>query len=131
MLESRGLEILARSPDHWEANENYVNYVKGMNDDIVALRTSYSVKLSRASADLANAYNLGVNLAIAEGQTTAGEPARQIVYASLINARTAAQALKLDMSELNVCIELTNGRTPLEEVRNRIQSVRTTYQSLL
>jgi hypothetical protein len=114
-----------------QSDENYVYIVKRQYEELVAVRSSYAATLSRVSPDLANAYNLGVNLAIAEGQTTAGEPARQIVYASLVNARGAAQALKLDMSELNVCIELAGGKTSLEELRNKISSVRTSYQSLL
>jgi hypothetical protein len=122
---------VSRSSVSFPTEEQFVDYIKSQYDQLVAVRTSYSATLSRVSPDLANAYNLGVNLAIAEGQTTAGEPARQIVYASLVNARSAAQALKLDMSELNVCIELAGGKTSLEELRNRISSVRTTYQSLL
>ncbi len=114
-----------------QTDENQLSTARSQYEEIVAFRSSYAAILSKTSADLTNAYNLGVNLAIAETQTTAGEPARTIVYQSLTNARTAAQALKLDLAELNVCIEMAGGNTSLEETRKRISSVRTTYQSLL
>lgn len=95
---------------------------------LIALRDGFTAKFAKLSAPLTHAYVLGVNLGIASGQATR-EDARQVVYASLVNAKAAAQALNLDVGPLDVCIALASGSTPMEEIYIKIVSIRSTFQS--
>jgi hypothetical protein len=70
-------------------------------------------------------------MGIAEGQATAGDDARQIVYISLNNAKTEAQALGLDVAGLGECIILASSRTPMNELYQKIAALRVRYQSSL
>ena len=60
-----------------------------------------------------------------------GDAARQIVYSSLINAKSEVQALALNLNPLNECIYLANTTTSMPEVYQKILSLRSTYQSSL
>lgn len=112
--------------------KDFVEVHRAIYNSIVAARDSYTAQLAKAGrSDLVHAYVLGVNLAIAEGQATAGETARQIVYSSLINAKPEAQALALDLSPLEECTSLANTTTPMTEVYAKILSLRSVYQSSL
>jgi hypothetical protein len=105
---------------------------KDLYSRIVAIREGYTAQLAKNGMNnLLHAYVLGVNIGIAEGQATAGEAARQIVYSSLINAKSEAQALDLDLNPLNECISLANTTTPMAEVYQKIVSLRSVYQSSL
>lgn len=98
---------------------------------IEGTRDAITAKLSRVSAGLTNAYVLGVNMGIAEGHASGGDQYRQIVGASLQNARAAAVALGLNVSQLDVCIGMVNSSTPMSEIYHKIVPVRTTFQSLM
>ena len=98
---------------------------------VVNLRGGYSATLARGPADLANAYNLGVNIGIAEIQASVGEPARQIVIASLSNARGQVSALGLNAQPLEDAFNLAISNASMTVVHERVLSARTTYQSSL
>jgi len=103
-------------------------------DAVDAARSAIAVLIGKSyPTDPAyqHAYNLGVNLAIAEAQTTAGEPARQIVYISLSNAKPDADALKLDITTLVECISLAEGQSPLQEVHSKLVTLRSVYKASL
>ncbi len=118
-------------------DQNDIEYarvvVKNDYSGIIALREGYTAQLSKYNgmSNQVHAYVMGINIAIAEGQATVGEAARQIVYASLVNAKTEAQALNLDLGPLNECISLINATTPIAEIYTKIVSMRSTYQSSL
>jgi len=98
-------------------------------NDVVSIRESFTAVLARSSENLTNAYTLGVNIAIAEGQATVGEAARQVVYICLTNAKTYAQSLNLNLTTLNECILLAGGTTPMADIYAKIVSLRSSYQS--
>ncbi len=135
-LEIEGLQNLYKKHSQWSFDndaESYHTAVQQEYNGIVAVREGYTAQLSKYTglSNLVHAYVMGVNIAIAEGQATAGEAARQIVYASLVNAKAEAQALHLDLGPLNECINLINATTPIAEIYTKIVSTRSTYQSSL
>ena len=100
-------------------------------EQLVSLRDGITARFAKLSKPLTDTYVLGVNVGIAEGHATMGEPGRQVVFSSLMNAKAAAQQLGLDLSPLDACITLASGTTPMAEVHQRIISMRATYQSSL
>ncbi len=103
-------------------------------DTIVAMRsamTATPTKANRGAVAFVNAFDLGVNMAIAEAQSTGGPEARLVVVEALAEARTNARSLQLDLAPLEECIQLARGSTPLPDLHTRILSVRTAFQTLL
>jgi len=105
-------------------------FIQTVRDTYSAKLASYS-KWNTASIGLRHAYLLGLHIAFAEGYSTLGDEKRQIVYSSLVTAKVDAEALGLDLTELNECILLTNGTKPMDEIHQKIVSLRTKYQGLL
>jgi hypothetical protein len=135
-LDIESLQSLYKKHKEWSFGDNAESYNAAVQEEyngIVSLREGYTAQLSKYSgmSNLVHAYTIGVNIAIAEGQATAGEAARQIVYACLVNAKSEAQILNLDVGPLNECINLINATTPIAEIYSRIVSMRSTYQSTL
>lgn len=135
-LEIEGLQNLYKKRSQWSFGNDAESYRFAVLEEyngIVSLREGYTAQLSKYTglSNLVHAYTMGVNIAIAEGQATVGEAARQIVYASLVNAKAEAQALNLDLGPLNECINLINATTPIAEIYTKIVSMRSTYQSSL
>jgi hypothetical protein len=117
--------------------------LKGVNT-IESLRTGYSKQLtSRGIPTLLQAYLLGVNLGIAEGQATSNNDwARTIIAKSLDNATGQAIALGLDPRPLRQCRDYIFAANPngqmnnrysysLDEIHGRIISLRSYHQGLL
>jgi len=80
---------------------------------------------------MGQAYDLGVTIAIAEAQATAGEPARDIVRSSLQNSVSPAQGLGLPASELNAIIQQIDQGAPLDGIYGEITSLRGKYLGIL
>ena len=108
--------------------------------DVTKIRSDYSVQLAKGSKpDLAQAYALGVNIGIAEGQTTSGrDDARSIISDTLENAKGQAQALGLDLGSLNTLQSQSLPRKPdgtfkvsLDDLHNEAVALRASYQTLL
>jgi hypothetical protein len=118
----------------YSENEFVGSLNPNLYDTIVAVRSSITAKLTQANRGgtrLVNAFNLGVNMAIAEAQATGGSGAKRVVIAALSEARTNASALTLNLAALDECIDVANTTTPLRDVHTRILAVRSTYQTLL
>ena len=100
---------------------------------VVTIRDGFTAKLStyQGGSDLVHAYSLGVNLGVAEGQATVGEPGRLTVVSALNAANADAQALGLDVKSLLECIQLVGGNAPMPTVYEKIQSIRSTFQAQL
>ena len=98
---------------------------------IVTTRGEYSGTLQQASKRAGDAYDLGVAISIAEAQATAGDPARQIVRASLINAKAPAGRLGLPVDEINNILIIINRGAPMNSVYNQVTYVRGKFQALL
>lgn len=134
-----------------KANDNWPTFILRKYNEILAIRENYTAVLSKNSANLTNAYVLGVNIAIAEGHAQAltnayvlganhaiaeghaqgGEVGRQTISISLNIAKSKAESLSLDLTLLNECITLTNGTAPMSEIYSKLISLRSTYQALL
>jgi hypothetical protein len=110
-----------------------------VSNSIVSARDGMTATLSKNSPAATNAYLLGVNMGIAEAQATVGEPARTIVFQSLINVRNAALALGLATTPIDQCLYFEGAAaTPaatahlaMPELYTQILSARSTYQNLL
>ena len=98
---------------------------------IVTLRGEYSGTLRQASKQLGNAYDLGVAIAIAEGQATGGEAARGIVRTALVSAQAPAANLGLSTKEITGIIAQIDQGAALNGIHNQINYVSGKYQSLL
>jgi hypothetical protein len=103
--------------------------------DVEAHRTGLSAEFGRSSKLLPMLYDLGVQLGIAEGQASRGEPARQVVSLTLRNAVTTAEpilgAQHAAVVGLQDCVKLADGTTPLSEVQSKLVAVRATIQAEL
>jgi hypothetical protein len=99
-------------------------------DYIVELRNEYAGGLARTASDISSAYNLGINLSIAEIQAASGgEPARGIVIAALSNARAQVDALGLNPQPLEEAWRVANQPGRIKLVYDQIVTARTTYQA--
>jgi hypothetical protein len=130
ILKYYGSGGIAANNDDFKASKEFLTRYY---NNIVTLREGFTAQLARKSASngLVHSYVLGVNIAIAEGQATVGEAARQIVNTSLMNAKIEAQALGLDLTSINECINLINASTPIGEIYTKIVSLRSTFQNSL
>jgi hypothetical protein len=72
-----------------------------------------------------------LDIAIAEGQATAGEDARGIVRSSLVNARSPAIALGVPRYELNKIIAQIDQGAAIADIYNQVAYLRGKYQGLL
>jgi hypothetical protein len=109
------------------ASANWGKVISDTIPVIVNLRGEYSGVLQQASKPLGAAYELGLDLSIAEAQATVGEPARGIVRSSLQNALSPAQGLGLPASELNGIIQQIDQGAPLDGIYGQITSLRGKY----
>jgi hypothetical protein len=98
---------------------------------IVTTRGEYSGTLQQASKRAGDAYDLGVAISIAEAQATVGDPARQIVRSSLMNAKAPAGRLGLPVNELSKIINQINQGAPMNSIYNQVTFVRGKFQALL
>jgi hypothetical protein len=98
---------------------------------IVTTRGEYSGTFQQASKRAGDAYDLGVAISIAEAQATVGDPARQIVRTSLINAKAPAGRLGLPVNELNNVLIIINRGAPMNSVYNQVTYLRGKFQALL
>ena len=96
-----------------------------------SVRGSYSVTIRKSSVREGNAFDLGVDMAIAEGQATVGEDARGIVRSSLANAKGPAKSLGLNVSELDNIVAQIDQGVPIADVYNQIAYLRGKYQASL
>lgn len=129
VLTSRGYPLPSNELAGWAAKTHCS--VPSL-EEIEFVRSAISAALSNKSTPHAQAYNLGVNLGIAEGFSSTGNDVnRQVVYLSLQDALKSAQDLKLDTTTLNECLLLAKGATPLSEIRSKLNSLRATYQTQL
>lgn len=112
------------NPNHLVTRQSYY-YSR-----IVPLRGLYAGTIRQASKPMGDAYDLGQTISIAEAQATAGEPARQIVRSSLVNARVPAANLGLPAKDLTDIIQQIDQGAPLNSIYGQITYLRGKYQSL-
>lgn len=102
-------------------------------NNVVAFRTGITATLAKdsARASLVHAYDLGVNIAMAEAGATAGATTQQVL-ASLTAAKPDALALQLDTAGLDQCVVLlTDGTVEMSDLYTKILGVRSAFQALL
>jgi len=105
--------------------------VETLPSEIVTKRGEYSGTLWQASKQMGNAYDLGVAIAIGEGQATAGEAARGIVRTALVSAQAPAANLGLSTKEITGIIAQIDQGVALNGIHNQINYLSGKYQSLL
>ena len=99
--------------DDWKAQSGA--QLTQLFTNVLSTRDGITTTFSKISKRANDTYVLGVNVGIAEGHATQGESTRLVVYASLTNARNAAQQLNLDLAPIDACIALASGSTPIED----------------
>ncbi len=119
----------------------YQTNVAKVISQITKIRSDYSLQLAKGGPpNLAQAYALGVNLGIVEGQATSGNnDARSVINDALESAKGQAQALGLDLGPLTTLQQQIFAKNPadgtnkysLDDLHNGAIALRASYQTLL
>ena len=113
-------------------------YQANVYDALVNARDCYTPALARMSPSFAHAYAMGANITIAEVHATLDERHRSTVVGALnvtkqallnFNSSIGGSDPKLPVAQIDECIALASGSTPLREVQQRIGSVRNAYRA--
>jgi hypothetical protein len=113
------------------SHPNELNALQQVLAQLTTARGSYLVTIRKVSPRASSAFELGLDMAIAEGQATAGEAARGIVRSSLVNARGPAIALSLPRYELNKIIAQIDQGAAIADIYNQVAYLRGKYQGSL
>lgn len=123
---------LIKSATAWDPGD-LATFVNRCYNDVVAVRTGITATLAQdpSRASLVHAYDLGVNIAIAEADAASGATTQEVL-ANLTAAKPDALALQLDSAGLDQCVTLlTDGTVRMADLYTKILAVRSAFQASL